>query len=99
MWEIDEPAPPPGRGPDEARLARTADRLREYLARTPGLLSMHPYFDDGGLSLLEDDAVVMLEFLGSQPFFGSGGYRARLRRGISPVRALRGRRRPPFAGA
>jgi hypothetical protein len=69
MWEIDEPVPPPGRGRDDERVARTSERLRAYLARTPGLLSMHPYFDDGGMSLLEDDAVVMLELLGSQPFF------------------------------
>ena len=28
---------------------------------------MHPYFDDGGRSLMEDDAIVVLEFQGAQP--------------------------------
>ena len=69
MWEIDEPAPLPGRGVDSDRLARTTKRLREWTDRTPGILSMHPYFDDGGMSLLEDDAVVVLELRGSQPMF------------------------------
>ncbi len=68
FWEMHEPSPPPGPSGDDAdRIARASSALREWIATVPDIMAMHPYFDDGGRSLMEDDAIVVLEFRGAQP--------------------------------
>ncbi len=68
FWEMHEPSPPPGLGAgDDDRIGRAGDALRGWIATVPEIMAMHPYFDDGGRSLMEDDAILILEFQGGQP--------------------------------
>ena len=61
-WHSHEPSPPPGEGPIAAqRLARAARDLDRLIDRTPGLLTLHPYWDKGSDALVEDEELFTLD--------------------------------------
>ena len=67
-WHTHDPSPPPGEVPvvDE-RIEYTARDLDKLIAQTPGLLTMHPYWDKRGLCLIEDEEIFTLDFQNAYP--------------------------------
>lgn len=67
-WHSHEPSPPPGEGPIAAqRLARAERDLDRLIDRTPGLLTLHPYWDKGSNALIEDEELFTLDFRNAYP--------------------------------
>ncbi|MBB4614238.1 sulfotransferase [Novosphingobium taihuense] len=67
-WQVHEPSPPPGERPvTAARKAAAADVVRHYVDRCPGILSLHPYWDMGAETLVEDEEVLTLDFFDNYP--------------------------------
>ncbi|MDB6083708.1 MAG: sulfotransferase [Gammaproteobacteria bacterium] len=67
-WQTHSPSPPPGELPVTAqRLADTARELERFLQKTPGLLTLHPYWDEGPQSLIEDEEIATLDFQNVYP--------------------------------
>ncbi len=80
-WRTREPSPPPGERPvAPMRKSFAADEVKRLVERCPGLITMHPYWDDGAESLVEDDEIVSLDFRTTYPTLlydiPSLGYRA-----------------------
>src|SRR5260370_4542292 len=62
-WQTHSPSPPPAEVPvTSQRLADTARELERFLQKTPGLLTLHPYWDEGPQSLIEDEEIATLDF-------------------------------------
>lgn len=51
----------------QPRLADTARELERFLHKTPGLLTLHPYWDEGAQSLVEDEEIATLDFQNMYP--------------------------------
>ena len=67
-WQTHSPSPPPGELPvTPQRLAETARELERFLQKTPGLLTLHPYWDEGAQSLIEDEEIATLDFQNMYP--------------------------------
>jgi hypothetical protein len=67
-WQTHSPSPPPGEVPVTAqRLADTARELERFLHKTPGLLTLHPYWDEAAQSLIEDEEIATLDFQNMYP--------------------------------
>lgn len=67
-WQTHSPSPPPGEIAVTAhRRAATARELDRFLAKTPGLLTLHPYWDEGADSLIEDEEIATLDFQNAYP--------------------------------
>lgn len=67
-WQTHAPSPPPGEGPvAEARIELAARQLDELLRIAPGLLSLHPYWDQRGRALIEDEEIFALDFQNAYP--------------------------------
>ena len=81
-WELARPSPPPGAArSDDPRISAGDRDVKELLDFVPGLLQLHPYWDAGGLALMEDEALPVLEFRTAYPtawyrvpFVGDGGW-------------------------
>src|SRR5690349_11798923 len=55
-WQTVTPSPPPGEVPiSPTRLHLAAQELDAILLRTPGLLTLHPYWDKRDQALVEDE--------------------------------------------
>ncbi|WP_288415816.1 sulfotransferase [uncultured Novosphingobium sp.] len=67
-WRIREPSPPPADGPMSLyRLRAAEDDVFRYVARCPGSLPLHPYWDAGALALIEDDEIFTIDFANAYP--------------------------------
>src|SRR5260370_31428768 len=67
-WQTHSPSPPPGEAPvTPQRLAGTARELERFLEKTPGLLTLHPYWDEGAQALIEDEEIATLDFQNMYP--------------------------------
>jgi hypothetical protein len=67
-WHTHAPSPPPGEVPVLAeRIERTARELDELLDLAPGLLTLHPYWDKGGLCPIECEEIFTLDFQNAYP--------------------------------
>jgi hypothetical protein len=67
-WQTHSPSPPPGEIPvTPQRLADTTRELERFLHKTPGLLTLHPYWDEGAQSLIEDEEIATLDFQNVYP--------------------------------
>jgi Sulfotransferase family len=62
-WQVHEPSPPPGERPVTAERRRAAARVVEhYCDRCPGIMTLHPYWDGGAETLVEDEEILTLDF-------------------------------------
>jgi len=67
-WHSHDPSPPPGEIPVVAeRIAYAAKELDALLHMAPGLLTLHPYWDKGGLCQIEDEEIFTLDFQNAYP--------------------------------
>jgi hypothetical protein len=67
-WHTHDPSPPPGEVPVvPERIEYTARELDRLVALTPGLLTMHPYWDKRGHCLIEDEEIFTLDFQNAYP--------------------------------
>jgi hypothetical protein len=67
-WHSHDPSPPPGEVPVvPERIEYTARDLDRLIAQTPGLLTMHPYWDKRGHCLIEDEEIFTLDFHNAYP--------------------------------
>jgi hypothetical protein len=63
-WQARQPSPPPGSDPssDAAAICAETRHVEELLRMAPGLLSAHPYLDQGALSEAECEDLMTLDF-------------------------------------
>ncbi|MDF8335285.1 sulfotransferase [Novosphingobium cyanobacteriorum] len=67
-WQVYEPSPPPGERPVTAARKAAAARVAEHFCdRCPGILSLHPYWDEGAETLIEDEEVLTLALFDNYP--------------------------------
>ncbi|MBO9376244.1 sulfotransferase [Sphingomonas histidinilytica] len=67
-WQTHDPSPPPGEVPVvPERIEYTGKELDRLVAQTPGLLTMHPYWDKRGHCLIEDEEIFTLDFQNAYP--------------------------------
>lgn len=67
-WQTHEPSPPPGEvAPTPFRLERARHQMHSLLDAMPGLLAMHPYYDEGEHMLSEDEEIFSLDLHGTYP--------------------------------
>lgn len=67
-WHGLAPSPPPGAGPIAAgRIERARRHVERFLDFVPGLLPLHPYWDKGAESLIEDEELFTLDFRNAYP--------------------------------
>lgn len=67
-WQTREPSPPPGEMPvAPGRLDAARRALDSWNEHTPGMLAMHPYWDDGVDTLIEDEEIHTLDFQNLYP--------------------------------
>lgn len=67
-WQTHAPSPPPGElTVTPQRRAETARELDRFLAKVPGLLTLHPYWDEGSESLIEDEEIATIDFQNAYP--------------------------------
>ena len=67
-WHVHSPSPPPGAGAVCAgRLAYAQRAIEAVIDFVPGLLPLHPYWDKGAHSLVEDEELFTLDFRNAYP--------------------------------
>ncbi|HEY6869369.1 MAG TPA: sulfotransferase, partial [Novosphingobium sp.] len=67
-WRVREPSPPPADGPiGRHRLRAAEDDVYRFVARCPGNLPLHPYWDAGAEALIEDDEIFTVDFANAYP--------------------------------
>lgn len=67
-WQVHEPSPPPGQQPvTKARKAAAARVVDHFCERCPGLLTLHPYWDGGAETLVEDEEILTLALFDNYP--------------------------------
>lgn len=67
-WRVREPSPPPGERPvTPYRLARATASVTGFVDRCPGMLALHPYWDNGADTAIEDEEIFTLDFLNAYP--------------------------------
>lgn len=67
-WQTREPSPPPGERPvAPMRKVFAADDVKHFCERCPGLIAMHPYWDAGAETLIEDEETLTLDFRTNYP--------------------------------
>ncbi len=65
---VHEPSPPPGERPVTAERRRLAEQMvQHYCDRCPGILALHPYWDQGADTLIEDEEILTLDFFDCYP--------------------------------
>lgn len=77
-WRVHEPSPPPGMLPvAPGRRAAAARVVQHYVDRCPGILTLHPYWDELENTLVEDEEILCLDLwdiypvaLCDEPFIG-----------------------------
>lgn len=67
-WRVREPSPPPGeQAVAPHRLERATLDVNRFTERCPGLLTLHPYWDHGAETAVEDEEIFTLDFLNAYP--------------------------------
>ena len=67
-WRVREPSPPPGeQAVTPYRRERAAAEVSRWVERCPGLLALHPYWDEGAECAIEDEEIFTLDFLNAYP--------------------------------
>jgi hypothetical protein len=67
-WHTHQPSPPPGEMPvAKGRLEAAQLELNSWNQHTPGLLTLHPYWDDGLNTLIEDEEIHTIDFQNVYP--------------------------------
>lgn len=67
-WQTREPSPPPGERPVAPFRRRMADEeVWRFVERSQGLIALHPYWDEGAATLIEDEEIFSLDFRNSYP--------------------------------
>ena len=67
-WQTHQPSPPPGEMPvAPGRLDAAQREMDSWNDHTPGMLAMHPYWDDGINALIEDEEIHTLDFQNVYP--------------------------------
>jgi Sulfotransferase family len=67
-WQVHEPSPPPGERPVTAERRNAAARVVDHFCdRCPGIMTLHPYWDGGADTLVEDEEVLTLDFYDYYP--------------------------------
>lgn len=67
-WHTHSPSPPPGEMIVAVqRRADAACELRRFLTRCPGLITLHPYWDNAEDSLIEDEQIATLDLQNAYP--------------------------------
>lgn len=69
-WQTREPSPPPGERPVVAmRKTLAANDIQRFVERCPAILGLHPYWDAGADTLIEDEEIITLDFRNSYPTY------------------------------
>ena len=67
-WHTHQPSPPPGEMPVAKGRFQAAQReMDSWNQYTPGMLRMHPYWDDGNDALIEDEEIHTIDFQNAYP--------------------------------
>lgn len=67
-WNTYFPSPPPGQFPHTPERKRAGDAgVRAWIDAAPGILSLHPYWDEEGETLIEDEEIFSLDFRNPYP--------------------------------
>ena len=67
-WQTHQPSPPPGEMPvARGRIEAAQREMDSWNDYTPGMLAMHPYWDDGVNALIEDEEVHTIDFQNVYP--------------------------------
>jgi hypothetical protein len=67
-WHTHQPSPPPGEMPvARGRIEAAQRELDSWNQHTPGLLTLHPYWDDGVNTLIEDEEIHTIDFQNVYP--------------------------------
>ena len=67
-WEVARPSPPPGKAtPGDARIEAGHDDIKQWLACSPGFITQHPYWDQGGLALMECESFLVYDLRNHYP--------------------------------
>lgn len=67
-WQVREPSPPPGAATvSDYRKQLAAADVQRFVERCPGLLVLHPYWDQGADAEIEDEEIFTLDFLNAYP--------------------------------
>ena len=62
------PSPPPGQFPNAPQRKVAGDAgVQTWIDRTPGILALHPYWDELGEALIEDEQILSLDFRNTYP--------------------------------
>ncbi len=67
-WHTHQPSPPPGEMPvAKGRIEAAQQEMDSWNQHTPGLLALHPYWDDGVNTLVEDEEIHTIDFQNAYP--------------------------------
>jgi hypothetical protein len=67
-WEVARPSPPPGQAaPEDPRIEAGNRDIKEWLADIPGFITQHPYWDQGGLALMECESFLVYDLRNHYP--------------------------------
>ena len=67
-WHTHQPSPPPGEMPvAKGRIEAAQREMDSWNDHTPGMLAMHPYWDDGVDTLIEDEEIHTIDFQNLYP--------------------------------
>ena len=67
-WQTHQPSPPPGEMPvAKGRIEAAQREMDGWNQHTPGMLTMHPYWDDGVNTLIEDEEIHTIDFQNVYP--------------------------------
>ena len=67
-WHTHQPSPPPGEMPvAQGRLDAAQREMDSWHENTPGMLAMHPYWDDNIDTLVEDEEIHTIDFQNVYP--------------------------------
>lgn len=67
-WHSHSPSPPPGEGPVcRGRYEFTDRKVQRLIDRVPGLLTLHPYWDNYSQTLIEDEELFTLDLRNAYP--------------------------------
>jgi hypothetical protein len=67
-WQTHQPSPPPGEMPvAQGRLDAAQREMDGWKLHTPGILTMHPYWDGNNDALIEDEEIHTIDFQNVYP--------------------------------
>jgi hypothetical protein len=67
-WNTYMPSPPPGQYPHTPQRKVAGDTgVQAWIDSSPGILSLHPYWDDMAETLIEDEEILSIDFRNTYP--------------------------------